>query len=164
MSEHFNEQFSTREMLSIVRSAGIPLDGAVVRDWHRRGILSGEGAGRGVERTYTFRELLVIYSLAYLAERVRFLGEASGLAERLAAGIEGVYATGPDGNVAQTAPIYLLVMDRAGNDFEQVATDFRFGVIAEIYTGRAPVIVAPGFLAMDLWNAVRECLEARKRG
>jgi len=155
------EKFSTREMLRTVRAAYVPLDGTIVRDWHRREILSGEGAGHGVERTYSFDELLAIYSLAYIAERVRFLGEACGLAGRLAAAIREVYATGPDGNAAMSAPIYLLVTDQAGNDFVEAPKDWRFGALAEIYTGRAPVIVAPGYLALNLWGAIRETLEAR---
>jgi hypothetical protein len=165
MSDHLNETFSTRELLAIVRSVGVDLDGTVLRDWHRRGILPGEGGGHGVERTYTFGALLEIFTLAWVVERIRFLGEARGLAATVANAIARVYRTGPDGQVVDAEPLQFLVTDRGGNNFVLVDEEDcgKLRRLAKWYGARAPVLVAPGYLAMDLWGAIEQVIEAREQ-
>jgi len=155
-----DQTFNLVQVVEIAKALALDLDAKRLREWQTAGYLAGD-ADSTSERVYSFDELTYIVSLAFFADRVRLVSESLALAQSLAYAIKEVYASGPDGDVVDAAPIYLLLADRGGNILEQVDKERKLKSVALYFGHQAPVVVAPGFLALDLSARVEDCLKKR---
>jgi hypothetical protein len=143
-------RFSTRELLTMTRESQLDLDHERLRLWHRRGHIPGPQVGHGNQRTYTFAEVVFIYSLTVVGYRIPLLAEAIPFAQSIANQAiatmdlppektprrvilyskSGHYdiedAATPDGKVVSDTAAYgpmLINIDDLGNEIDARATD-----------------------------------------
>jgi hypothetical protein len=168
MADYTKEVFKTHELLEIVNNVGVPLEADVLHDWHRRRIFNRPGLGRGKERQYSFDELVGIFAFAFLATRIHYFNESRGILVLLTASINKAYRatpTGPDGLVSAAEPIYLIKsqVEPRCDYLEEVEGGLTLRRLAggAGVSGSAAVIVAPGFLAIDLYGAIEQTIERR---
>jgi hypothetical protein len=155
--------FSTRQVLNILHEAGLDVGVERLKVWHRRGIVPGNGVGKGHARSYTLQDLILIASLVFMSRRLGQLREpangfsARGLAEALAESVYAAFQSGPDGTVARSAHVYVLTEQRkAGTPvLEKINGDSTIRSVAEKYATGTATIVQPRFFALQLVAAIQ---------
>ena len=162
-------EFSTRQLLNVLHTAGLDLDHARLRQWHKRDVLPGGSVGKGTERKYSLDDLIFIASLVFVLRRVERIEQATGLAKCFAQAVRAVYDTGPDGDVALKAPIYAIVERFGMATFEPIdAETVRNGIqrnplriAAEMYATETAAIAQAGFFAIALSGAIEHVSDPR---
>lgn len=143
---------TTRQVLQFIRDVTndrVELDNGRLKDWHLRGVLSSEPAGKGKEREYSFRQFVFLASLALFADKVKYLRWAREAAEILAHYVLDATACG-----IQDGPAYLVVFGGSAPEFHNYSLD-NLKQAALAHGCHAGILVYPALFARQLasvWN------------